>query len=128
MPDLNNAAIALLAAASWATAETHTTSQVLDDATHFRSWLDEQDANYQASQRIKCPTCSAAPGNVCRDQWNGVRNMPHPDRINAAAATPTRGPLSVACVYCKVGIGEPCQASSGFVIDGFHTSREQAAQ
>ncbi|ASX98722.1 hypothetical protein SEA_COLUCCI_52 [Arthrobacter phage Colucci] len=127
MPDMSNAQLALMAAASYTTPEFDTIDGVTSVADSFLIWLDQKDASYQAASRVKCPTCSAAAGNVCRDRWNGVMGTMHPDRISAAAAAPPRGPLSVACVYCLAGIGEPCKEASGFVFGGFHTSREQEA-
>ncbi|AOZ64605.1 hypothetical protein SEA_CHUBSTER_52 [Arthrobacter phage Chubster] len=85
MDSMSNAAIALMAAASWATPETHTTSQVLDDATHFRSWLDEQDNAWKINHAVQCPYCAAAPGNVCRDtNTNAPMAHPHAAREDAA--------------------------------------------
>ncbi|ASZ73263.1 hypothetical protein SEA_JAYCOOKIE_52 [Arthrobacter phage JayCookie] len=85
MDSMSNAAIALMAATQWATAETHTPSQVTADADIFKSWLDGHDNAWKINHAVQCPYCAAAPGNVCRDtNTNAPMAHPHAAREDAA--------------------------------------------
>ncbi|QGZ17152.1 hypothetical protein HYQ19_gp053 [Arthrobacter phage DrYang] len=85
MEGMSNAATALMAAATVHQGRKTPPAAVKLLADSFKNWLDEQDNAWQRVHRVKCPTCSAAPGNVCRDTRDQAP-MTHPHATRKATA------------------------------------------
>lgn len=84
MPDMSNAAIALMAAATVRQGKKTTPADVKLLADSFKNWLDGHDNTWQTTHAVKCPYCGAAPGNVCRDtRTNTPMTHPHEARQDA---------------------------------------------
>lgn len=84
MPDMSNAQLALLAAASYTTPEHDTIDGVTAVADSFLIWLNGKDNEWKTAHRVPCPACRAVSGNVCRNDLGSPLGTPHPARLDAA--------------------------------------------